>query len=124
MRLQGGFTYPDMLCLMKTHYFMCLQSNIKRTLMRHLTLLLLLNLSLNCRHPIIMIQGKYMLLARRLLFIMMLQLMYSLMIRVLLNSKEQYHRLKKRLNFMIHTLTMKMQVKILNMPAEVRNKLL
>ena len=60
--LQGGFTYPDMLCLMKTHYPMCIQSNLRPTLMSH-HLLLLLNLSLNYRHMIIMIQGKYRMLA-------------------------------------------------------------
>ena len=123
-RCYQGFTYPDMLCLMKTHYLMCLQSNIKLTLMSHLTLLLLLNLSLNCRHPIIMIKGKYRLLARPLLVIMLLHLMYSLMIRVLLTSQAQYQMLKNRLNLIIHTLTLKLQLQILNMPAAVRNNFL
>ena len=122
--LQGGFTYPDMLCLIKTHYLMCLQRNIKLTLMSHLTMLFLLNLSLNRRHPIIMIQENYKLLARPLLLIMLLHLMYSLMIRVILNSQAQYQMLKNRLNLMIHTLTLKLQLQILNMPAALRNKLL
>ena len=103
---------------------MCLQSNLRLTLMSHLTLLLLLNLSLDFRHMIIMIQEKYRLLAHILLVIMLLHLMYSLMMRVLLTSQAQNQILRNRLRSMIHIVILKVQLQILNLPTTVRNMLL
>lgn len=54
--------YLDMLCLMKTHYPMCFQVNLRLKLMSHHILLHLLNHSLNYRYMIIIIRRKYKLM--------------------------------------------------------------
>ena len=89
---------------------MCLQSNLRLTLMCHLTMLLLLNLSLNCRHMIIIIQGKYRLLAHKLLVTMLLHLMYSFIMRALLTSQAHDQRLRNMLRLMIYIVVLKFQL--------------
>ena len=102
---------------------MCLQINIKLTLISYLTLLLLQNHSLNFRHKIILIQGKYRLLVHTLTVIMLLLLLYLLMMKVILTAEAHDQILRNRLNVMLHILILKLHVKTLELPVEVQNML-
>lgn len=58
---------PDMLSLLKTHYFLCLQVK----LMSHLIWLRSLNFSSNYKYVMILIKGKYSLLKHKLVVTML-----------------------------------------------------
>ncbi|KAH0679283.1 hypothetical protein KY284_020368 [Solanum tuberosum] len=75
------------------------------------------------KHMIILIQGKYRMLVHTILVKMLLQLTYSLMMKVLLNSQAQDQMLRNRLKVMLHTVVLKLQLQILDLLVSVRNRL-
>ena len=103
---------------------MCLQRNIKLTLMSHLTLLLFVESFSKLQTPDIYDLGEVQVASLPITSDNAATPHVIIDDKSIIDLSSTISDVENRLNLMIHTLTLKLQLQILNMPAVVRNKLL